>query len=126
MKTIDIVVEPFLYDDIAMGKVTEAYRAIHRPAENEPINPQEWLTKKLGGPICFAAHPIERIRFFRGLTLRNTMLVEITSTHIGYGKKELGAPENEEIIIYKLGRIISNTFDCWTSTQNTGFVPHKI
>lgn len=103
MKILDLSLKWHWYDEIASGRKTEEYRQI-TPFYHKRI--MDHSCKLIGGPIC-TFKKYDAVRFHRGQGSPVTMLVQCLGISTGMGKTEWGAPQNEEVFIIRLGRILS-------------------
>ena len=95
-KILDLPLKKEWYDMIESGVKTEEYREI------KPY----WCKRLLDGyeDMCTSYKPFTHVRFHCGYTNR-TMLREIESMRLGYGKPEWGAPKGTRVFIIKLRKV---------------------
>lgn len=119
MKILDLPLKAEWYNMIDSGVKLEEYREIKpywikRLAECSGENRHEktgFYCKKANCHSCITRgngfHPKDytHARFRYGYTKR-TMLFKIELIHIGLGRKEWGAPEEDKVFILKLGERI--------------------
>lgn len=98
MKILDLSLTYHWYDEIASGRKKEEYRDITPFWKSR-------LEQAFDGKTTFKKY--DAIRFRRGRYGKTTMLVECRSIYVGYGRPELGAPEDKEVYILDLGKIIN-------------------
>lgn len=119
MKILDLSLTYHWFDKILSGQKKEEYR------EMKPFYQKRLMDGfKKGGITCAnkacsicrwnkGQYPLccpikyDAIRFHRGQGSPTTMLVEFLDLRTGYGKTEWGAPDNHEVFIIKLGKILS-------------------
>lgn len=114
MKILDLSLKYHWYDEIESGRKKEEYRKI-KPFYKKRIMDGYLNTHLCNNTNCFSCHarkeifppcsPIKynAVRFHRGQGGKTTMLFEIKNIHIGQGRTDWGAPDNEEVFIIKLG-----------------------
>lgn len=112
MKTLYLTLKKQWYEMIESGVKTEEYREIKPYWINRLRDKSLTCADKACYHCdcelsCFINEckfdKFERVVFSYGYTKR-TMTFEIESITIGYGRTELGAPENKEVFIIKLGK----------------------
>ena len=101
MIILDLVLKTKWYEMIESGEKTEEYREfkdywVRRLGKKVGLNP--W-----GGPH-YEFSPFTHVRFHCGYTNR-TMLREIESMRLGYGKPEWGAPKGTRVFIIKFKNV---------------------
>lgn len=118
MKILDLSLTYHWYDEIESGRKKEEYREIKPFYQKRLMD----LFRKFGttctnrtcsicrygnGPYALCT-PIRynAVRFHRGQGGKTTMLFEIKNIHIGQGRTDQGAPDNEKVFIIQLGKQI--------------------
>lgn len=134
MKILDLPLKAKWYEMIESGNKKEEYREIKkywigRLAKCGGRNSYEKTGFYCKKAICFSCitrgngfHPKEytHVRFRFGYTKR-TMLFELESITIGVGNTNWGAPDNECVFIFKLGKCIKKN----ESKDSTEFQPRN-
>lgn len=128
MKILDLSLSYHWYDEIASGRKKEEYRQIkrfycqrlgdyckykHYSASNTMFGVDSVPHCKIDNDrLCYCnnvyAKEYTHVMFHKGQGSPITMLVECKGVTVGIGNPEWGAPENEEVFIIKLGKIIYN------------------
>lgn len=113
MKVLDLSLKHCWYDMIASGKKKEEYREIkpfymqrllkylYKYCHPDPVLIGHWEQY-----IKYVFKHYDAVRFHRGQGSRVTMLVECLGITVGKGRTEWGAPEDKEVFIIKLGKIL--------------------
>jgi len=106
MKTLHLTLKKKWFDMILSGEKTEEYREAKEYwlsrlgmliTEVNPRHTNVLITKKP-----------DVISFTNGYgNDKPNMTIECLGVHYGYGKLEMGAPDDEKVIIIELGKIIS-------------------
>lgn len=106
MKTLYLILKSEWYNAIFCGQKTEEYREIKPYWIKRLCNNADklWQCADCDGLLmcsaCFSPKNYTNVRFRYGYTKR-TMLREIESITIGYGKPEWGAPTDKQVFIIK-------------------------
>lgn len=108
MMILDLPLKRKWYEMIESGIKTEEYREfkdywVVRLGQKVGIN-------NYGGPH-YNFRPFTHVRFRYGYTNR-TMLREIESMRIGYGKPEWGAPPGKKVFVIKLKPLCCPSTNC--------------
>lgn len=97
MKILDLSLTYHWYDEIEAGRKPEEYRS------NTPFYRSRLMYPESSEEVW---KHYDAIRFRRGRFGKRTMLVEHKGTRLGVGNPEWGAPEDKEVFILELGKVI--------------------
>lgn len=97
MKILDLTLTYHFYDEIEAGRKPEEYRS------NTPFYRSRLMHPESSEEVW---RHYDAIRFRRGRFGKRTMLVEHKGTRLGVGNPEWGAPEDKEVFILELGKIL--------------------
>ena len=120
MKTLDLVLKSEWYDLIEQGIKTEEYREIKpywckrlkgfaRACPYSLPSESEKRICQMKGVFCPSGFEpaYDKVRFRKGYT-KQSIIYEIVSMRVGYGKPEWGAPEDKMVFILTLGKRVDN------------------
>lgn len=97
MKILDLTLTYHWYDEIEAGRKPEEYRS------NTPFYRSRLMYPEPSEEVW---RHYDAIRLRRGRFGKRTMLVEHKGTRLGVGNPEWGAPEDKEVFILELGKIL--------------------
>lgn len=118
MRILDLSLTYHWYDEIASGRKKEEHREIKHFYKKRLMDACTTEELFCGGRTCnecknrMGIYPwccpikYDAIRFHRGQGSPTTMLIEFKELRFGYGKTEWGAPDDHEVFIIKLGKIV--------------------